>query len=75
MLKGQLSTAPSFTGVSSRTLVLWQIPMEYITLKKQSGCVSHTVVTLASYPGLLGPAFVTCSTNASDKRWGEKAWV
>jgi len=29
---------------------------------------------LASYLGLLIPAFVTCSI-ASDKRWGEKAWV
>ena len=27
---------------------------------------------LASYPGLLTPALVACSTN--DKRWGEKAW-
>jgi len=26
---------------------------------------------IASYPGLLTPAFVA----ASDKRWGEKAWV
>ena len=30
-------------------------------------------ISLASFPGLLTPAFVTCST-ASDKRWGEKAW-
>ena len=33
---------------------------------------------LASYPGLLTPAFVACSTNtgtAGNKRWGEKAWV
>jgi len=30
---------------------------------------------LASYPGLLAPAFVTYSSTASDKRWGEKAWV
>jgi len=31
---------------------------------------------LASYPGLLTPAFVACSTTtASDKRWGEKAQV
>jgi len=32
-----------------------------------------TVVSLV-YPGLLTPAFITCST-ASDKRWGKKAWV
>jgi len=31
-------------------------------------------LALASYPGLLTPAFVACST-ASKKRWGEKAWV
>jgi len=28
---------------------------------------------VASYPGLLTPVFVTCST--SNKRWSEKAWV
>ena len=26
-----------------------------------------------SFPGLLTPAFVACSSTASDKRWGEKA--
>jgi len=30
---------------------------------------------LALYPGLLAPAFVTCGSTASDKHWGEKAWV
>jgi len=34
---------------------------------------AHISPTLASCPGLLTPAFVTCST--SDKRWGKKAWV
>jgi len=32
-----------------------------------------TASNLASYTGLLAPAFVACST--SDKRWGEKAWL
>jgi len=39
---------------------------------------THCRYIVASYPGLLAPAFVTCSTNAStasDKRWGKKAWV
>jgi len=38
----------------------------------------HVILRVALYPGLLTPAFVTCSTNvtaASDKHWGEKAWV
>ena len=34
-----------------------------------------TRVTIASYPGLLAPAFVACVSTASDKRWAEKAWV
>ena len=33
-----------------------------------------TNTNLASYPTLLTPAFVACSTK-SDKRWGEKTWV
>ena len=32
--------------------------------------VKTSVQFLASFPGLLTPAFVTCTT-ASDKRWGE----
>jgi len=60
------------------------------------GLTCHTVsvwcmFVIASYPGLLTPAFVTCSTNfspqllslavlmlvstASDKCWDKKAWV
>jgi len=40
-----------------------------------SSCILGTSnANLASYPGLLTPAFLACST-ASDKRWGEKAWV
>ena len=32
--------------------------------------------SVASYPGLLTPTFVACRVStASEKRWGEKAWV
>jgi len=30
---------------------------------------------LASYPGLLAPVFVACSTTAGDKCWGGETWA
>ena len=51
--------------------------MKGVGLFSRLGRLRHTYSgsVVASFPGLLTPAFVACSTNtASDKRWGEKVW-
>ena len=53
-------------------LPLWNHVTQYQALTKGTPR-GH----LASFPGLLTPAFVACSTSTSryeNKRWGEKAW-
>ena len=60
------AVARSFVSTSTSPFVLLQLLLLAVNARPGS--------TIASFSGLLTPAFVACSSTASDKRWGEKAW-